>query len=253
MRHLVLPTVVVLALCHSLGAGADEVTLIAPGGMRCAMDRMRPDFERKTGHQVKATIGSGGATHQQVVRGEAFDVPIVQPPYQDVLASGHVVASSETPLATVALVVVVRKGDPKPDISTPEAVKQLLLAARAISYPDGAGGSGGTAGISFDGTQKTLGIFEQMKPKIKRVQGVSLMQLLTRGDIDFAVTYASEVSDSGVDVVGPLPLQISIPTGLVGFLSAHAKAPEAAKALLSYLSSPDAAPAYRACGMQPGR
>jgi molybdate transport system substrate-binding protein len=180
-------------------------------------------------------------------------VPIVQPPYQDVLASGNVVASSETPLATVALMVVVRKGDPKPGISTPEAVKQLLLAAKAISYPDGAGGLGGTAGISFDETQRKLGIFEQMKPKIKRVQGVSLMQLLTRGDIDFAVTYASEVSDPGVEVVGPLPREISIPTGLVGFLSAHAKAPEAAKALLSYLSSPEAAAAYQACGMQPGR
>jgi molybdate transport system substrate-binding protein len=243
MRYLFLPAVVVLTLCHSFSARADEVTLVAPGGMRCAMDRMRPDFERKTGHQVKATIGSGGTTHQQVVRGEPFDV----------LASGNVVASSETPLATVALMVVVRKGDPKPDISTAEAVKQLLLAAKAISYPDGAGGLGGTAGISFDETQRKLGIYEQMKPKIKRIQGVSLMQLLTRGDIDFAVTYASEVSDPGVDVVGPLPREVSMPTGLVGFLSAHAKAPEAAKALLSYLSSPDAAMVYRACGMQPGR
>ena len=202
MRYLLLPAVVVLTLCHSFSARADEVTLVAPGGMRCAMDRMTPDFERKTGHKVKATIGSGGATHQQVVRGAPFDVPIVQPPYQDVIASGNVVASSETPLATVALVVVVRKGDPRPDISTPEAVKQLLLAAKAISYPDGAGGLGGAAGISFDETQRTLGIFEQMKPKITRVQGVSLMQLLTRGDIDVAVTYASEVSDPGVDVVG---------------------------------------------------
>lgn len=253
MRYLFLPALVVLTLCTSFSARADDVTLVAPGGMRCAMDRLRPDFERKTGHQVKVTIGSGGTTHQQVVRGEPFDVPIVQPPYQDVLASGNVVASSETPLATVALMVVVRKGDPKPGISTPEAVKQLLLAAKAISYPDGAGGLGGTAGISFDETQRKLGIFEQMKPKIKRVQGVSLMQLLTRGDIDFAVTYASEVSDPGVEVVGPLPREISIPTGLVGFLSAHAKAPEAAKALLSYLSSPDAAAAYQACGMQPGR
>jgi molybdate transport system substrate-binding protein len=168
---------------------------------------MTPDFERKTGHTVKVTIGAGGATHQQVVRGEPFDVPIVQPPYQDVLASGHVVTSSEMPLATVAVVVVVRKGDPIPDISTPDAVKRMLLAAKAISYPDGAGGLGGAAGVSFDGTQKTLGIFDEMKPKIKRVAGVSLMQLLTRGDIDVAVTFASEITDPGVVVVGPLPHQ----------------------------------------------
>src|SRR6202790_5216529 len=137
--------------------------------MRCAIDRMTPDFEGKIGHPVKATIGSGGATHQQVVHGEPFDVPIVQPPYQDVIDSGNVVNSSETPLATVRIVVVVRKGDPKPYISAPEAVKRLLLAAKAISYPDGAGGLGGAAGVSFDETQKKLGIFEQMPPKITRV------------------------------------------------------------------------------------
>ncbi len=232
---------------------AQEVSIVAPGGIRCPLDRMAPDFERKTGHKVKMTIGSGGATHQQVVRGEPFDIPIVQPPYQDVLASGNVIASTETPLAAVAMVVAVRKGDPKPDISTPDAVKKMLLAAKAISYPDGAGGLGGAAGISFDQTQKKLGIFEQMKSKIKRTPGVSLMQLLTRGDIDYAVTFASEINDPGVEVVGILPKDISTPTALVGFVSAHSKSPDAAKAVLSYLSSEDAAAAYRACKMQPGR
>ena len=202
---------------------------------------------------LKATIGAGGATHQQVVRGAPFDVPIVQPPYQDVIASGNVIPGSETPLASVAVVVVVRKDDPKPDISTPAAVKRMLLAAKAISYPDGAGGQGGAAGVSFDDTQKKLGILDEMKPKVKRVQGVSLMQLLTRGDIDVAVTFASEINDPGVVVVGPLPREISTPTALVGFISSHAKAPEAAKALLSYLSSPAAAAAYQACAMQVGR
>jgi len=253
MKYLLSSAVVVLTLCNSYSARADEVTLVAPGGMRCPIERMTPDFERKTGHRMKATIGAGGATHQQVVRGEPFDVPVVQPPYKDVLDSGNVVASSETPLATVAVVVAVRKGDSKPDISTPDAVKRMLLAAKAISYPDGAGGRGGAAGVSFDDTQKKLGILEQMQPKIKRVQGVSLMKLLTRGDIDVAVTFASEIDDPGVEVVGPLPRAISTPTGLVGFISSHAKAPEAAKALLSYLSSSEAAVAYKTCRMQPGR
>jgi molybdate transport system substrate-binding protein len=253
MKHLLSSAVVLLTLCHAYSAAADEVTLVAPGGMRCPIDRMVPDFERKTGHKVKPTIGAGGATHQQVVRGEAFDVPIVQPPYQDVIASGNVVTGSETPLATVAIVVAVKKGHPRPDISTPDAVKKMLLAAKAISYPDGAGGRGGAAGVSFDDTQKKMGIFDEMQPKVKRVQGVSLMKLLTQGDIDVAVTFASEIDDPDVDVIGPLPRAISTPTGLVGFVSSHAKAPEAAKALLSYLSSADAAVAYKACKMQPGR
>ena len=253
VKYLLLSAAVAIALFNANSARAQEVTLVAPGGMKCAIDRMAPEFERKTGYPVKATIGSGGTTHQQVVHGEPFDVPIVQPPYQDVIDSSNVVTSSETPLATVPIVVVVRKGDPKPDISTPDAVKRLLLAAKAISYPDGAGGLGGAAGVSFDQTLMKLGIFDEMKPKVKRIKGVSLMHLLTNGDIDFAVSFASEINDPGAEVVGPLPREISTPTALVGFISAHAKSPETAKALLSYLSSPDAAVAYKACGMQPGR
>jgi molybdate transport system substrate-binding protein len=232
-------------------AAADELTLVAPGGMRCPLDRLLPRFEQQTGHKVKPTIGAGGATHQQVVNGEPFDVPIVQPPYADVLKSGNVVAGTETPLASVAVIVAIRKGEPKPDISTPDAVRRLLLRAKAISYPDGAGGRGGAAGVSFDETQKKLGIFEQVQPKVRRTPGVSLMELLARGDIDVAVTFASEVSDPRIEIVGPLPKEISTPTALVGFVSSHTGSPEAARSLLSYLASQDAKVAYRACAMEP--
>ena len=244
--------VIALILCQASSGRADEVTLIAPGGIRAAIEKMIPDFERKSGHKVKATFGSGGGTKQQVVRGDVFDVPIVQPPYPEVLASGHVVTSTETPLATVAVAVAVRKGDRKPDISTPDAVKRMLLAAKSIAYPNSA--SGAAAGVSFDQTLKTLGIADQMQPKITRAQGgAGAMALLARGEVDIGLTFLSEITDPGVEVVGPLPREISTPTALVGFISAHTKVPEAAKALLSYLSSADAAAVYRSCGMQPGR
>lgn len=253
MKKLLPAMILAMVACSAPSAHAEEVTLVAPGGMRCPLDVMKPGFEKKTGHILKATIGAGGATHRQVVQGAPFDVPVVQPPYTDVIDSGNVIASTETPLATVAIVVVVRKGQPKPDISTPDAVKRMLLAAKAISYPDGNGGLGGAAGVSFDETQRKLGIFDQMQPKVKRTQGVPLLRLLTQGDIDYAITFSSEVNDPGVDVVGVLPREISTPTALVGFVSSHAKVPEAARALLSYLSSADGAAAYRTCAMTPGR
>lgn len=253
MKSFPLPAVLAWVLLAPIHTFAQDVTLVAPGGMRCPLDRMMPDFERKSGHTVRITIGSGGATHQQIVRGEPFDVPIVQPPYQDVLASGNVVANSETPLATVPLMVVVKKGSPKPDISTPEAVKRMLLAAKFISYPDGANGAGGAAGVSFDATQKLLGIYDEMRPKVKRIQGIALMKLVANGDVDLAITFASEINDTGVDVVGQLPKGISTPTGLVGFISSHSASPDAARAVLKYLSSPDADVAYQACGMKPGQ
>src|SRR5437867_12157161 len=109
MKKLMSSAVVLMVLCGVQNARAEEVTLVSPGGRRCPLDRMKPDFEKKTGLTLKATIGAGGATHQQVVKGAPFDVPVVQPPYKDVIDSGNVVASTETPLATVAIVVVVRK------------------------------------------------------------------------------------------------------------------------------------------------
>src|SRR2546426_9000236 len=130
MKHLLSSAVIVLALSSAQIVRADQVTLIAPGGIRAAIEKLIPDFEHRTGHKVKATFGSGGGTKQQVARGEAFDVPIVQPPFPEVLASGHVVVASETPLARVAVGVAVRKGAAKPDISTPDAVKRLLLGAK---------------------------------------------------------------------------------------------------------------------------
>jgi len=251
MKFHLSAAVAALMLCSSSGALAEEVTLIAPASMRCPIDRLIPDFQTKTGRTLKPTFGAGGRTHEQVVKGEPFDVPIVQPPYEDVLKSGNVVLSTETPLATVSVVAVVRKGERTPDISTPDAVKRLMLSVKAISYPDGAGGA--AAGVSVDATFTRLGILEQMKPRVTRVRGVSLMKLLTNGDIDVALTFASEVDDPGVVVVGPLPRELSTPTSFVGFISSHATAQEAARALLSYLSGPEAAAAYRACRMQPGR
>jgi len=253
MKKLISSAILASAICGAQAARAEEVTLVAPGGMRCPLDLMKPGFEKKTGNVLKATIGAGGATHRQVVQGSPFDVPVVQPPYDDVLQSGNVVKSTETPLASVPIVVVVRKGDAKPDISSPDAVKKMLLGAKGISYPDGNNGLGGAAGVSFDKTQRQLGIYEQMQPKVKRTQGVPLLELLKRGDIDYAITFSSEVNDPGVDVVGTLPRSISTPTALVGFVSAHAKSPDAAKALLAYLSGPEGAAAYKACAMTPGK
>jgi molybdate transport system substrate-binding protein len=234
-------------------ARADEITLVGPGGVKAAVEKMIPAFEKKTGHKVKATFGSGLGTKRQVTNGEPFDVPIVQPPFPEVLASGHVIAASATPLATVAVGVAVRTGAPRPDISTPEAIKRMLLGAKSIAYPDPAGGA--AAGVSFTETLKTLGIAEQMKPKIKLAAGgAAAMAALARGDVEIGLTFISEIlTEPGVESVGPLPREISTPTGLVGFVSTHAKSPAAARALLAYLASPDAAAAYKAVGMTPGR
>jgi len=245
-------TLLALSLGRPPFGHADEVTLIAPGGIRAAIEKMIPAFEKQTGHKVKATFGSGAGTKQQVIRGEAFDVPVVQPPLMPVIDSGHVVKSSETPLATVAVGVAVRKGAAKPDISTADAVRRALLAAKSISYPDPAGGA--AAGVSVEQTLKTMALLDQLGPKIHRAMGgAAAMEMVATGDTEIGLTFVSEMENPGVDIVGPLPRAVSTPTALVGFVSTHAKSPDAARALLRYLSSSEAAAAYKSVHMQPGK
>ena len=237
-----------------------EVTLIAPGGIRAPIEQLIPGFEQKTGYKVNATFGSGGGTKQQVVRGDVFDVPIVQPPLPEVLASGNVVDSTATPLASVAVGVAVKKGSPKPDISSTEAVKKMLLSAKSIVCPDAA--TGAAAGVSINEMLKRLGIDEQIEPKLKRARGAgpggagggaAVSAMVGKGEVEIGMTFISEMNDPGIDIVGPLPREVLPWTPLVGFISTHAKNPKAAKALLQYLSSPEAAAVYKSLGMQPGK
>jgi molybdate transport system substrate-binding protein len=253
MKRIVTSLLVASVVFSSYGAIAADITLIAPGGIRAAIEQMIPAFEKKTGHKVKATFGSGLGTKAQVVKGDPFDVPIVQPPYPDVIASGNVVAKSETPLAYVAIGVAVRPGTKHPDISTADAFKKLMLSAKSISYPNPAGGA--AAGVSLDETMKKLGIAEQMKSKTKLAQGgAGAMKMLAAGEVEIGMTFVSEIiTEPGVEVVGSLPESASTPTRLVGFIGAHAKDPQAAKQLLDYLSSADAAKVYKERGMVPGR
>jgi len=238
----------ILSVSHSTRAQT-EVTLIAPGGIRAAIEQLIPGFEIKSGYKVKATFGSGLGTKKQVASGEPFDVPVLQPPYPEVLASGNVIAGSARTLASISVGIAVRQGAPHPDISTPDAVKRLFLAAKSISYPDA---SAAAAGVSFEKTLKELGIADQIQSKVKIAKGgAAAMQLVAKGEAEIGLTFISEMDEPGIDIVGPLPSEISAPTTLVGFVSPHAKDPAAAKALLDYLSSPEAAAVYKAHRMQP--
>lgn len=228
-----------------------EITLIAPVGIRGAVEELIPGFEKKTGFKVKTTYGTGLVTKKQVADGEPFDVPIVQVPYEEVLKSGHVVVSSMTPLASARVGVAVKRGAPKPDISSADAVKRMLLSAKSVVYPNPARGP--AAGITFDEMLVKLGIAEQVKPKLQPVVGTEVMKITARGESEIGVTFLSELDpEAGIDIVGPLPEDIAPPTQLVGFVSTLAKDAKGAKALLDYLSSAEAAAVYRHHRMQPG-
>ena len=248
-----LPQVFFAALLLLTGAAQAQgtLTLVAPGGARAAVEALIPGFEKTSGYKVKATFGSGLGTKKQVAAGDDFDVKIIQPPFPEVLASGNVDVKSQTPLASVAVGVVVKSGAPRPDISSAASVKKMLLAAKSVTYPDPSGGA--AAGVSFDKTLAQLGIADQIKSKIKRAQGgAGAMKLVADGDVEIGLTFMSEMEQKGIDILGPLPKDISTPTRLVGFVSSHSKDAKGAGALLKYLATPEAAKVYRAKLMVPG-
>jgi molybdate transport system substrate-binding protein len=242
-----------LGLCSAAqaqGTTTDAITLVAPGGARAAVEALIPGFEKTTGIKVKPTFGSGLGTKKQVAAGDDFDIKIVQPPFPEVLASGNVDVKSQTPLASVAVGVVVKKGASKPDISTAANVKKMLLAAKSVTYPDPSGGA--AAGVSFEKTLAQLGIADQVKAKVKRAQGgAGAMKLVADGQVEIGLTFLSEMEEPGIEVLGPLPADISTPTRLVGFISSHTRKTAEASQLLKYLASPAADDVYRAKGMKP--
>jgi molybdate transport system substrate-binding protein len=258
VKHLVSwIAVVVFALGVSSSLHAqDEITLLAPGIMQEPLKPLIESFEAKTGHKVKATYGQEDGTKQQIIKGEPFDVPVLETtgktPIADVIASGNVVANSGTPVAKISIGVAVLKGAPKPDISTAAAVKRMMLNAKAISYPDLA--QLPASGISVNDAIKGLGIADQMQPKTKFGRGgAGAMALVVSGDAEIGFTFLPGIVNPGVDLVGTLPPDVCPPTVVEGFVSSHAKDPAAAKELLAYISSPDAAATYKASKMDPGR
>jgi molybdate transport system substrate-binding protein len=229
------------------------ITLIAPGGIRTALQQLLPVFEQNSGCKVTPTFTSGGATKARIAEGEMFDVPIIQPPLDNVIASGHVVAASETPIATVSVVIVVAAGIPKPDISTAAGVKKLLLETQSIAYPSAARGA--ACGVSFEATMKKLGVFEAMASKIKdSPTGWESVAMAARGEVAVGVTFASEMDpDDRMQLLGAMPRDLSTPTGFVAFVNAQSKAPAAAAALIQFLTSAEAKAVFTKAGMTPGK
>jgi len=242
---------VVLALGISSSACAQsEITLLSPDPIKATIEKLVADFEAKTGTQVKITYGTGVSTRKTVASGQALDVSLLFAPFPEALKTGNIVPSSATVIARLRLALAVQKGAPKPDISTPAAVKRTLLDAKSIISVDPTQGSVG--GIALLALEK-LGITDQVKPKIKWVQNGGLVQeSVAKGESEIALgPYVSDMRNPGLDVVGPLPPDASTPVDITGFLSTSVKDAKAAKALLDYLSSHDVASAYEAAKIFP--
>lgn len=242
---------VFVAFTISFDANAQsEVGLLAPGPIRTALDKLVMNFESRTGTQVKVTYGSGLGTKKTVASGQALDVSLLFAPFSDAVKTGNVDPKSATVVAQVRLAIAVKKGAPKPDISTAEAVRKTLLGASSIISVDPSQGSVGGVALS---TLDKLGITDQVKPKITWVRvGEMAQESVAKGESEITLgPYLSDMSNPGLDVLGALPTAASTPVDIAAFLSTTVKDRKAAKALVAYLRSNEAAPIWKAARMFP--
>ena len=252
MKHLFSATFVfALLFGSSVSASAQsEITLLAPGPMRTPLDKIVANFQAKTSYKVKVTYGTGLSTRQSVAKGEPLDVSLIVAPFPGAVASGSVDPGSATPVTSFLMAVAVPKNAPKPDISTPAAVKKALLAAKSIGYVDpdfGSAGQGATEAIN------KLGIADQIARRSKVPNGGGPVQRgLAAGDLDIGMLYLSDLlPNKDITIVGVLPRRICTPTAIVGFISTHASDPAGAKALLQYLASLEAQAIFKDAGFEP--
>lgn len=241
----------VLAVGQSAKAQT-EITLLSPNPIQTTIDKLVADFEAKTGNKVKITYGTGVSTRKTVADGGALDVSLLFAPFADALKTGNVDKKTATVIARLRLAISVQKGAPKPDISSADAVRKTLLNAKSIVSVDPAQGSvGGAALLALE----KLGISEQLKSKIKWVPGGGQVQdAVAKGEVEIALgPYISDIRNPGLDIVGALPPAAATPVDITGWLSTSVKGDKAkaAKALLAYLASKDAAPTYEAAKIFP--
>ena len=187
----------------------------------------------------------------RVQKGEAVDIVISAVPLIDQLqAQGKVVAGSRVSFAKVGVGVFVRKGAAKPDIASADAFKRSLLAARSIAYVDPAGG--GASGIYVASLLERLGIAAEMKPKTKLFPaGKGLYAGVAAGEADIGFNQISEILDiPTVEFAGPLPPEIQNYTQFVPGIVTGSSQPDAARALVTFLSSPAAQTVLKAKGFE---
>ncbi|VWX61578.1 Aconitate isomerase [Burkholderiales bacterium 8X] len=254
-RLAILASAVALAGCAGFGArpAAVDIHVMTSGGFTAAYNDLRPDFEKRSGYAVKTAYGAsmGNASDSipsRLGRGEPADVVILARSALDALVKdGKVVAGSQVDLVRSSIGLAVKKGAPRPDISTVDALKRTLLAAPSIAY------SASASGTYFEGEMlKNLGIEAEVKPKSRRILSERVGTVVARGDAALGLQQVSELLPiEGIDYIGPLPGNVQRVTVFSAGIATASKQPAAAAELIRFLASPSAAPAIEKTGLEP--
>jgi molybdate transport system substrate-binding protein len=243
----------ICAILASVSVRADEIKVVTSGGFTASYLQLAPEYESATHNKLDTEFGpSMGTTHNAIPvrleRGEAIDVVIMAAPaLDDLIKQGKVRAGSRVDLVRSYIGMAVKAGAPRPDISTVEALKRTLLAAKSIAYSDSASG----VYLSTELFPR-LGIVDRIKSKSKKIEADPVGGVVATGEFEIGFQQISELRPvKGIDIVGPLPSGAQKVTVFAAGIPSTATHIEAAKALIEWLASPAAYAAIKNSGLEP--
>ena len=256
-RHIAILFAFLIAIVSASSTIAADIKVMISAGFFSVYKDLGPAFEKSTGHKLITTRGpsvgdSPEAIPTRLGRGEDADVVIMDGVGVDLLDQrGLTRLGSRMPLAELFIGMVVRAGEPKPDISTMDSLRKTLLAAKSIAYSDSSSGTY----LSTVGFKK-LGIADEIASKTRKVRGPPSGELVAavvaRGEAEVGFQQVPElIHVPGVDFVGTVPSDIQPPTVFVGALPKGSQQPDVAVALLRYLSSTEAMVIIEKAGLKP--
>ena len=238
-----------LALVLSPMVEAAELKVLAGGSMTGPLNELGPPFERATGHKLTIHFDSTPNLIKLATSGAPFDLGVVPVDvFKDATAKARFASGPTLDIARVGYGVAVRAGAPKPDVSTPDALKKTLLDAQSVAFLPAS-----AAGAYVSSVFERLGIGEAMKAKTKPQTATGdIAKAVAKGDAELGVFLINVLMAPGVEIAGPFPAELQNDLVFTSAVAADTKEVEAAKAFIAYLKTPAAAAVIKAKGMEPG-
>ena len=250
MRRILIASAATL-LAASSNIQAAEIKALITTAMDAAVVVLVPQFEKATGHKVNFSYDPSGGLARRLRGGEFADMILVASPELDKLIAEGKVVGPRIDVSRTGIGIAVKKGAPKPDVATPEALKRTLLAAKSVGHTAPAGG--GITALHLLRTFEKLGIAQEVAAKTRLAAGGPngrVSTLIVNGEAEIAFQQVSELmTNPEVEVIGMLPDELQQITINSAGITAAAKEPDAARALIQYLTSPEAMAIYKKTGL----
>jgi molybdate transport system substrate-binding protein len=234
-----------------MGKPVAKLKVMCARSMHEVVTALAYDFTSETGHEVELSFGTVGALQKRLDAGETADVVISSiPAVEGLETAGFLATGSRKNIATVHIGIAVRDGVPAPDISTPAAFKQALIAARRIAFSDAA--VGGSAGVYLARLFVELGLGDMIRQKgMPQQSGGEVAQRVADGEADIGMTLIAEIVPvKGARVLGPLPPPLGNSTTYCAGVMASSSAPDAAVAFIAALTNPSTADMWQEAGFE---